>query len=239
MIQVICPGCGSRLNAKDELAGQTRSCPKCKRPVRIEAAPPALFQPPADDAAIFSADEPAAAGVANAAAAAAASPDAAAPTPAEVGLPSHHFMDRLNRQFHYLILDRTKLFAVWENNGQGWMLKTHTGLASAVRNQQLLPAQGNFRFVELHLEHSEGRIRLTGLASFQLADRWALNCLARSDDEIVERITGRTGLSRDQKIATRNAIKERFMRDVWQDATAVHEFLANGDFHTPGTIAAH
>ena len=37
MIRVTCPHCGSKLNAKDELAGQTRKCPKCAQPVRIVA----------------------------------------------------------------------------------------------------------------------------------------------------------------------------------------------------------
>ena len=27
MIRITCPGCGSKLNAKDELVGQTRKCP--------------------------------------------------------------------------------------------------------------------------------------------------------------------------------------------------------------------
>lgn len=36
MIRVICKNCGSKLNAKDELVGQTRNCPKCSNPVVIE-----------------------------------------------------------------------------------------------------------------------------------------------------------------------------------------------------------
>lgn len=35
-IRVICNSCGSKLNARDELRGQTRNCPKCGRPVLIE-----------------------------------------------------------------------------------------------------------------------------------------------------------------------------------------------------------
>ncbi len=35
-IRVICKNCGSKLDAKDELRGQTRRCPKCKSPVLIE-----------------------------------------------------------------------------------------------------------------------------------------------------------------------------------------------------------
>jgi hypothetical protein len=35
MIRVVCPGCGNKLNAKDELAGQTRKCPQCATPLKI------------------------------------------------------------------------------------------------------------------------------------------------------------------------------------------------------------
>lgn len=35
-IRVVCKNCGSKLDAKDELRGQTRRCPKCSTPVLIE-----------------------------------------------------------------------------------------------------------------------------------------------------------------------------------------------------------
>jgi hypothetical protein len=34
--QIHCPSCGSKLNAKTSLIGQTRNCPKCKTPVLIQ-----------------------------------------------------------------------------------------------------------------------------------------------------------------------------------------------------------
>ena len=37
-IRVVCKSCGSKLDAKDELRGQTRRCPKCGAPVLIEPA---------------------------------------------------------------------------------------------------------------------------------------------------------------------------------------------------------
>lgn len=41
-IRVVCKNCGSKLDAKDELRGQTRRCPKCSTPVLIE---PVLASP--------------------------------------------------------------------------------------------------------------------------------------------------------------------------------------------------
>lgn len=38
MIRVICPNCNSKLDAKDELLGQTRNCPKCKNPLVIRSS---------------------------------------------------------------------------------------------------------------------------------------------------------------------------------------------------------
>lgn len=221
MIQITCPGCGSKLNAKDELVGQTRNCPQCKTPVLIVAPPPAPVSGdlPLDETVV------------------AFSPESDTISVATEGLPSQHFLDKLNRHHYYLVVDPGRVIAVWENNGHGWQIKTHTGLVSAARNQQLLPAAGSFRLVELQLEHVESGTRLLGLICYKLAERWALNALTRGDDVIAERIVGHAGLNRDQKTAVRNALKERFMGDVWHNAANVTEYLGNNDFHSPGTPA--
>ena len=104
MIRVTCPHCGSKLNAKDELAGQTRKCPKCAQPfVVVPDPPPTLAEvavaPPPDDPPAKSASEEA--------------------------LPSLDLPERLNRDSHYLICDRAHLVAIWQNDGRGWMLKTN------------------------------------------------------------------------------------------------------------------
>jgi hypothetical protein len=46
MIRVICPHCQSKLNAKDELVGQTRKCPQCAKPVLIVAETPKPVETP-------------------------------------------------------------------------------------------------------------------------------------------------------------------------------------------------
>ena len=148
MIRVTCPHCGSKLNAREELAGQTRKCPKCAQPVRVVADP----APAASDVILV------------------APADDAAPEPAtEEGLPLPDLPTHLNRESHYLICDRTHLVATWQNDGRGWMLKTNAGLIPAKRNREKLPTQGDFKLVELKLSMtSEGR-RLTGLTSYQVA----------------------------------------------------------------------
>ena len=221
MIRVICSHCQAPLNAKESLLGQTRNCPNCGQPVEIRDSSPA----------------PASGGTPSSLADTVLPPPAEEPAPAVVvseGLPFHHWIERLNRHYQYLICDRTRLIATWQNNGDGWMIKTHAGMISASRNAAQIPSQGDFKLIELKLESGDGGRRLAGLAAYQLAERYALLNLERGDDAILEKVVGQSGLRSEQKIAVRAYIRERFMPDVWSDAKAVSEFLANADYHSPG-----
>jgi hypothetical protein len=211
MIRVICPNCGSKLNAKDELAGQTRKCPKCAQPVRVIAAPPPSV----------SGREPAA-----------AEPHVQ-PAP-DGGLSLPDLPDHLNRQYHYLICDRLRLIATWENNGNGWMIKTAAGLVSVKRNYDQLPTEGDFKLVELKFTMTPEGKRLEGIRSYQLAQRWALNALKESDEAIIGKIVQNGFLNQDQKNVVRQTLREQFMRPVWENATSVLEYLGNTDYHTAG-----
>lgn len=205
MIRVTCPNCGSKLNAKDELAGHTRKCPKCAQPVQIVA------------------DAPETAGTAQ-------NPQIQPDT--EEPLLSLHLLERLNREYHYLICDKSRLLAAWESNGQGWMLKTNTGFVNAKRNSDKLPNQGDFKLVELKFAMTPDGKRLTGLTTYQLATHWALNSLAQGDDQIVEKVSNFGPLNRDQKNAVRQALRDQFMRPVWESAAEVLEYLGNVDYHS-------
>lgn len=225
-IAIVCPHCSARLNAKVALIGQRRPCPKCKNEILIAPAATAENDPAARPTLGAAANNGRSGssgegGLANQIATAAAE-----------GLPSHRFLIRLNRHHLYYICDRSKVFASWENNGQGWQVRAQSGMVSAVRNQHLLPQQGDFRLVEIHAEHTPDGIRLRGLTCYRLADRWALRSLARGDDEIVEKIIDHAGLSREQKNAIRLALRERFMHEVWQHAGPLTDFLGNADYHT-------
>lgn len=210
MIRVTCPACQSKLNAKDELVGQTRKCPRCGTPVKI--IPSKSGQPktaPGPSASLVHVD----------------------PTPK---LPVYRPPERLTRLSHYLICDRTRVVATWQNNGEGWMIRGDFGFVNAHRNQDKLPNQGDFELVEMQTVVEDGRLRLRGLQVFQLAARWALRNLARGDDAILKAVTGPGCLLRDQKTAVRRQIKEQFMQQVLEDSRAVLEYLANIDYHSPG-----
>jgi hypothetical protein len=144
-----------------------------------------------------------------------------------------HRPERINRQYRYLICDRSRLVASWDAN-QGWMLKTAGGLVSAARNRDKLPIEGDFRLIELKLKETEGGHRLVGIGSYQLVRRWALANLDKGDDRVLGNVIGPAGLNRDQKNIVRQVLREQFMREVWSDAHEVIDYLGNPDFHTPG-----
>jgi len=206
MIRVKCPGCGSKLDAKDELAGQTRSCPRCGAKVLIavptlEVLPPPLAPTPS-------------------------------PASAQEAMPRRMAPERLHRGSRYFICDRTRVIATWQNDGHGWMVWGDGGFVRAFRNADKIPNQGDFKLVELRLSVEPERLRIRGLRVLQLALRWALVQLARGDDAILRAVTGPAGLLREQKNAIREHIKDQFTHEVWDEAPAVREYLFNADFHS-------
>ncbi len=156
------------------------------------------------------------------------------PSSADASTASFEGLIRLLRTNFYLICDASRVIATWENNGQGWRIRTEHGFASAARNPEKIPSQGDFKLVELRMEHSSGEMQLHGLRVYQLAKRWALNGLPRGDDTICKSITGPGSLLRPQKNAVRAYLQERFMREVWGNAADVLDYLSNDDYHSPG-----
>jgi hypothetical protein len=211
MIRIVCPGCGKKLHANDELAGRTAKCPNCRQPVIIPEPEPSNTIP-LDEAEPGEHIIP-------------ASEDHVAARPG---------IERLNRESHYLICNKTHLMATWANNGAGWMVRAGQGFLPAKRAKDKLPDSGDFQLTELKFTMTPEGKRLSGIVSQQLVSRYALTVLDQGDDNIVEKITGPGHLNRDQKIAVRQSLKEQFMRPVWQDATAVLDYLANVDYHSPG-----
>lgn len=218
MIRLTCPGCQSKLNAKAQLAGQTRKCPKCGTPVEIPE----------------SATEPEV-GVEDAIALDDALPDQHVHGVVEEHLARVETLRHLERLNRYWIVDKTKIVAMWESDGQGWMLKTSTGPVPAKRNIDELPAHGSFTLVELIMSMSDQGIKLTGIRSYRLAERWALPSIGHSDEKILTHIKGPGCLDREQKNVIWNQIKSQFMPGVWQSSQNVRDYLSNTDYLSPGT----
>ncbi|MFH1922266.1 MAG: hypothetical protein ABIP48_20580 [Planctomycetota bacterium] len=217
MIRLTCPGCQVRLNAKDELAGQTRKCPKCGGVLKI---PEAASSSQADADEWDGLDDVA--------------PDQHVHEVLDQGLPPVESPKRLVRVNRYLICDKSRLFAAWEGNGEGWMLKTSAGFVKVGRNADQLPSQGNYTLVELVMAATDDGTRLRGIHSYQLARSYALTALARDEAKILSQITGPGCLTKEQKMAVQEFLREQFMRAVWGDAAEVLDYLTNIDYHSPG-----
>jgi len=213
MIRIVCPSCGSKLNAKDKHAGKTKPCPKCGQPIYVMVPEGVEVLPsmPVDE-----------------------------PAPAQFGLLGNkqrlqsHFLDRLNRHNRYWICDSAHVVATWAQDGKGWLLKTNAGMVSAARNREKVPCEGNFVLVELKMETIEEGMKLRGITAYKILQRWALPTIAEGDDAICAKIAGYGTLSREQKSVIRLALKEHFMYEIWEGATKVLEFLNSPDAHTHG-----
>ncbi|HBO45910.1 MAG TPA: hypothetical protein DD670_18715 [Planctomycetaceae bacterium] len=220
MIRVRCPGCGSHLNAKKKLAGQTRKCPKCGSPVTIPDVQPDERKPatkPAARPAVRSTAEPTVIVYAN---------------PAETNLTAKPRLDRLVRTNRYLICDKTMVVAMWRNDGRGWMVRGAGGFMSARRNSENLMPEGFFVLVELDMAETDEGIRLAAINSYQLSSRFAMTKLDKGDDDIVQAVTEPGCLNREQKFAVRQALQDQFMREVWRGSDEVVDYLSNFDFRS-------
>ncbi|HBT75862.1 MAG TPA: hypothetical protein DEB39_02820 [Planctomycetaceae bacterium] len=209
MIVVYCPSCGSKLNAKEELIGQTRSCPKCREPV--------LIQP-------------------EAASAASASP---ATGTVEGGITAidfggtldtfeDHRPNGLSFSNRYFVLGPDRIIASWET-GKGWMLNIGSGFAPAKKNAAAIPDQGTFVLVELVFGETPAGKGPIGLRFFKIIKRGALTALYRDESEILNTIECPGSLTKPQKTALMLHFQRTFMQTFFDMTPAIFEFLTDDD----------
>lgn len=215
MIRVTCPSCRSRLNAKDELIGQTRKCPGCGKAIVIQAD--------------LTADSP----DASVAEALTVSPPVSPPADT-AELSDFQRPTKLERSNKYLVADHNRILATWGDNGQGWLVKTVDGIIQAKRSTEGFPSQGTFVLVELRMNPSDTGRRLAGALTFRLASHWALQALARADNAILQKIVGPGALGKQQKAAVLTHLRQTLMPDMWHDSQAVVDYLTNTDYHSQG-----
>ncbi len=217
MIRVECPECGSWLKAKDKLAGKTTKCPKCGGQLQI----PAPDDPRADDPLQVTSDDESQA-------------EDLVHDVLDHELPPVEAPERLAWHNRYLLCSSDKLFAAWESNGHGWMLKTNAGYVRAKQNMAVLPNQGNFTMVELKMSATEGSHQLKSIRSFRISPRWAIPVLARNESEILSTVRGPSGLNKPQKAAVMRYLRESMMPEMWHAAGEIVDYLGNTDFHSQG-----
>ena len=205
-IRVTCKNCQSKINAKDELLGQTRRCPKCQQPLLVQPDP----IPVSATVSAVTVNDASALGV--------------VAEPETVLLPT-----KLNYDHKYFTLTQDRVLATWEV-GQGWLLNVGTGFVPAKRNPASIPDQGTFAFAELVMTRSNQGLRLTGLNLYKISARAALMSLTRTDDEICSKIDGPEPLNRSQKACLMTHIRKHFMFELLSQAEPIMDYLSNNDW---------
>ena len=220
-IRVICGSCGSKIDAKDELRGQTRRCPKCRQPILIEPA----AQPQAPKPQPVKAEQ----SQARPANAAATAPNAAsdAASPATEGLK----MRRLRPDDLYFVVGSDKLVAYWKS-GEGWMLNVGNGFSQVKRSPGLIPDLGEFVLAEGRVAQTDNGRRLKAMRFWSLTGRGVLLALGRSETEILEKAQFPTVPNGSQKRFILDQIRKLYFRDFTDDALEIVEFLTSFDSHS-------
>lgn len=213
-IRVICGSCGSKIDAKDELRGQTRRCPKCRQPILIEPAAQPQAPKPQPVKTEQSQARPA-----NAAS------DAA--SPATEGLK----MRRLRPDDLYFVVGSDKLVAYWKS-GEGWMLNVGNGFSQVKRSPGLIPDLGEFVLAEGRVAQTDNGRRLKAMRFWSLTGRGVLLALGRGETEILEKAQFPTVPNGSQKRFILEQIRKLYFRDFTDDALEVIEFLTSFDSHS-------
>lgn len=222
LFQIFCKSCGSKLNAKTSLIGQTRNCPKCKTPILIQREetpikqleqkesiereksimpPMSVTGAPIGSTSIIL-NEPS------------ISERVIGPILGGGAEPIENLPERLQYRNRYVILNSDRIVAVWES-GKGWQVNVGGGFAPAKNNTGAIPDQGTFDLVEIVVDAVDGESMVGGgpksLNIFKISQRGALTSLYRDESEILEKVDCTTELSNNQKSSLMNYIRQHFM----------------------------
>ncbi|MCL2347384.1 MAG: hypothetical protein FWC50_03900 [Planctomycetaceae bacterium] len=212
----------SKIDAKEELLGQMRKCPKCHNPILIQPANAANMalqtsrqeKPGQEKKTVVSNTET----------------KQKTKPPEEIlydnldGIAHVKVPDALDPHNKYFILGYDRLLAYWEVD-KGWQYNVGSGFASARRNKDLIPNEGNYVFVEMIIKQTETGKQLAGLRNFGITERWALQAISREEYEILEKIKEKGMLSKEQRFQLLTFIRKTYMPDFLLNAKNIHQYL--------------
>lgn len=230
VFQIFCKSCGSKLNAKASLIGQTRNCPKCQSPILIQREDATSAQQTARE-----------------------TPQPMSPTGAPVGStsiivnepaitdrvsgpalgdgmePVANLPERLQFRNRYLILNDDRIIALWET-GKGWQVNVGGGFSSAKKNVAAIPDQGSFLLIELIIGSMVADSMIgggpTGVNVFKISQRGALMSLYRDESEILEKVDCVGELSKSQKSVLMTYLRQNFMFESLAGSQELLDYLA-------------
>lgn len=209
ILQIVCPSCGSKLNAKIDLLGRTRACPKCKAPVRIERPAPAPIGPAPETTPII-VSEPSITAIPT------------GPTLTDGRGQIENLPARLELRNRYLVLGPDRIVAIWET-GKGWQVNVGNGFAPAKKNIPAIPDQGAFALVELVVDTPGAGP--TDIHVFKISVRGALTSLYRDEGEILHKVDGNGDLTKHQKSLMLHYLRQHFMSETLSEAQVVLDYL--------------
>ena len=222
-IRVKCKNCGSKIEAKDELLGQTRHCPKCKSDILIVPENRHVTEANAANRETAEVSVNSDAEHEDQIVAHAADENQIVYDNME-RLPTHDPPTRLQQNCRYFIFSHERLIAAWEI-GKGWQYNTGNGFVNAKINKELLPNSGTFKFVEMIIAQRDTGKQLSGIRTFSLAGKWALPAIGREPEEILAKIDGKAVMSKPQRMQLLAFIRQHYMHDFLQNAKEVYEYL--------------
>ena len=203
MIRVICEKCQSQLDAKDELLGQVRKCPRCQNPVTIV---------PVQEKDIPATPEIVSDIIIN-----------------EVeGLKPGRFPSELDFRNKYCICSNDSVVAIWEL-GKGWSYKAGQGFVNAAKNRDIIPEKGDYTLVEIVVRESDDAKRPCEVNAYRLNSRWALPEIASGNDAILAKIQSESQLSSNQKNFVLDYLKTVYMPDFLYQSKELIRFLRDDD----------
>lgn len=211
-IRVVCRSCGSKIDAKDELRGQTRRCPKCRQPILI--VPESGAAPASSATKIVPKVVPV--------------PSA---TTDSADAESTLKVRRMRPDNLYVILGPDREIARWKAN-EGWFVNAGNGFSAAKRAPERIPDTGEYVLAEGYVAHTDAGRRLKALRFWSLTGRGVLSALLRTETEILEKAKFPTTLSGSQKKFLLKHIRDNYFYEFTDDAPEIVEFLTSFDAHS-------
>ncbi|MEK6250155.1 MAG: hypothetical protein N2C12_18365, partial [Planctomycetales bacterium] len=125
----------------------------------------------------------------------------------------------LHRDCHYMICNSKDVVARWDDDGKGWMVQIKDGFVRAVQNPKQIPTMGNYTFVEIEVTKDEEQQRLSGVAAFTLSGQYALNKLAKANENLIlEELVQTTNLNDRQRALVKQRVNAKYLPSIWDNA---------------------
>lgn len=212
-IRIVCSRCAVKLDAPDAMAGKKGKCPKCGTIFRVpvpEVKPismvKAVVSNKKESSEIIISELPSL-------------------------RPTVDFPKRLEWNNLYLLLGKDRVVAYFKQ-GEGWQLNVGKGFANARQENTMIPEQGEFVLLEGNVRETENGRRLIGIQFFKITGRADLMAIARTDEEILEKIAARATLTLTQKRQFLSFLRDHYFASFTDDAPEIVEYLTGEDFHS-------